>query len=96
MGIQIDWTYFCLCHGKCDCDSEGGSCKRAVDCEQLRDTPTNQCKITRVDLELINFLKTNFVKPEKSAARKHGKGVCQRVIHYVPGMLCACRMPHDA
>ena len=83
-GITVDWCYFCSCHGKCDCDPEGGSGKRLVDCEQLRDSSDNSCKITCVDPELVHFLRTNFIKPQKSATRKHGKGVYQRVIHYVP------------
>ena len=30
-GIRLDWSFFCSCHGKCDCDGEGGSIKNAID-----------------------------------------------------------------
>lgn len=30
-GIRTDWSFFCSCHGKCDCDGEGGSIKNAAD-----------------------------------------------------------------
>ena len=29
-GVRMDWCFFCSCHGKCDCDPEGGSIKRAL------------------------------------------------------------------
>ena len=29
-GVQMDWSFFCSCHGKCDCDPEGGSIKNAA------------------------------------------------------------------
>ena len=30
-GVRMDWSFFCSCHGKCDCDGEGGSIKNAAD-----------------------------------------------------------------
>ena len=29
-GMRTDWSFFCSCHGKCDCDPEGGSIKSAA------------------------------------------------------------------
>lgn len=89
-GIYRDWTFFCSCHGKCDCDPEGGSCKRKVDCEQLRDSADNPCKIADVDPDLVDFLRASFTRPTHDVAGKKGNGVFKRHIHYVPGM----HMPH--
>lgn len=30
VGVRTDWSFFCSCHGKCDCDPEGGSIKTAA------------------------------------------------------------------
>jgi hypothetical protein len=81
-GIRMDWTFFCSCHGKCDCDPEGGSTKRHVACQQLRDSPTNSCKIAVVQPDLINFLDQSFTTPTKASTKK--VGVYRRVINYVP------------
>ena len=85
--LRIEVAQFKLrsCHGKCDCDPEGGSCKRLVSCSQLRQTGSVACNICTVDPDLVDFLRTDFVKPVKSVTRKHGKGVYQRVIYFVPG-----------
>eukprot|EP00964_Phaeocystis_antarctica_P081213 scaffold50788_cov68-Phaeocystis_antarctica.AAC.3 len=29
-GVRTDWSFFCSCHGKCDCDPEGGAIKTAA------------------------------------------------------------------
>ena len=29
-GVRTDWSFFCSCHGKCDCDGEGGAIKNAI------------------------------------------------------------------
>jgi hypothetical protein len=29
-GVRTDWSFFCSCHGKCDCDPEGGAIKNTA------------------------------------------------------------------
>jgi hypothetical protein len=82
-GIRADWTFFCSCHGKCDCDPEGGACKNVVKLHQLRDSAQNRTIINNID-ELAAFLEANFKNPTKSYfAKKGGGAIYQRHIHYV-------------
>ncbi len=82
-GICADWTFFCSCHGKCDCDREGGACKNVIKLHQLRDSAQNRTIINNID-ELSAFLEANFKNPTKSYFAKKGGGVIfQRHIHYV-------------
>jgi hypothetical protein len=82
-GIRADWTFFCSCHGKCDCDPEGGACKNLVKLHQLRDSAQNRTIINNID-ELAAFLEANFKNPTKSYFAKRGGGaIYQRHIHYV-------------
>ena len=85
LGVRVDWTFFCSCHGKCDCDPEGGSCKNLVKLEQLRDSPLNPTKIATID-ELHIFLQKNFVNPQKDIFQKKGKGIYQRTVVLVPAV----------
>ena len=64
-GICADWTFFCSCHGKCDCDREGGACKNVVKLHQLRDSAQNRTIINNID-ELAEFLEANFKNPTRS------------------------------
>ena len=81
-GIRVDWTFFCSCHGKCDCDPEGGACK-CVKLHQLRDSAQHRTIINNID-ELAEFLEANFKNPTKSYfAKKGGGAIYQRHIHYV-------------
>jgi hypothetical protein len=50
---------FCSCHGKCDCDPEGGACKNVVKLHQLRDSAPHRTIINNID-ELAVFLEANF------------------------------------
>ena len=70
-GIRADWTFFCSCHGKCDCDPEGGACKNVVKLHQLRDSAQNRTIINNID-ELAAFLEANFKSPTKSSFAKKG------------------------
>ena len=82
-GIRADWTFFCSCHGKCDCDPEGGACKNVVKLHQLRDSAQHRTIINNID-ELAAFLEANFKNPTKSYfAKKGGGAIYQRHIHYV-------------
>ena len=82
-GIRADWTFFCSCHGKCDCDPEGGACRNVVKLHQLRDSAQHRTIINNID-ELAEFLEANFKNPTKSYfAKKGGGAIYQRHIHYV-------------
>jgi hypothetical protein len=48
-GIRADWTFSCSCHGKCDCDPEGGACKNVVKLHQLRDSAQNRTILNNID-----------------------------------------------
>jgi hypothetical protein len=63
-GIRADWTFSCSCHGKCDCDPEGGACKNVVTLHQLRNSTQNRM-IVNID-ELAEFLEANFKNPTRS------------------------------
>jgi hypothetical protein len=58
-GIRADWTFFCSCHGKGDCDPEGGACRNVVKLHQLRDSAQNRTIMKNID-ELAEFLEAKF------------------------------------
>ena len=82
-GVRVDWCYFCSCHGKCDCDPEGGAAKHAVAQQQLRDNMDERTRISTYE-DLIQFLMAEFQTPTKSIYQKRGKGIWRRFIHWVP------------
>ena len=82
-GVRVDWCYFCSCHGKCDCDPEGGAAKHAVAQQQLRDNMDERTRISTYE-DLIQFLMAEFQTPTKSIYQKKGKGIWRRFIHWVP------------
>jgi len=78
-GMHVVWNWFCSCHGKCDCDPEGGAVKRAADEYENTDSKkSTESKIIRNSHELVDFCRSQLTTTKKTF---NGTGVWQRKFH---------------
>jgi len=84
-GIFVVWNWFCSCHGKCDCDPEGGAFKTSADeYEALDSALTDRRQTIRNSWELVQFGRDKLTMPSKDFYSKNGKGVLRRFTHHIP------------
>jgi len=84
-GIGVAWHWFCSCHGKCNCDPEGGAFKHSAgEYEALDSAITDRRKTLRNAWELFKFGRGKLTKLTKGFYSKGGKGVYRRFTHHIP------------
>ena len=78
----MTWSFFESCHGKCDCDPEGGTLKNSARNQELRSTehvmPTTEA--------FFEWAKSSsgLHTPQKSYEAKNGRGIFRRFFHFIP------------
>ena len=84
-GLNVHWSFFESCHGKCDCDPEGGSIKNAARRQELCHTKDNPTQM-RYTEELYEWLskKSGLQTPTKTFEQKKGRGVYRRFFYFTP------------
>jgi hypothetical protein len=88
--IRVQWNLFCSCHGKCDCDPEGGSVKNLADKYENKDSPiADERRTIRSPAEFVRVGRENWSKPAHDFFSKKGKGVFRRWFHLMP--LSGCK-----
>jgi len=81
-GLKVTWSFFESCHGKCDCDPEGGTLKNSARNQELRSTehvmPTTEA--------FFEWAKSSsgLHTPQKSYEAKNGRGIFRRFFHFIP------------
>jgi hypothetical protein len=81
-GLKVAWSFFESCHGKCDCDPEGGTLKNCARGYEMRSRehvmPTTE--------DFFNWAKSSsgLHTPQKSFEEKNGRGIFRRFFHFIP------------
>ena len=81
-GLVIHWSFFESCHGKCDCDPEGGTLKNAARNQEMR-SQEHVMKDTEA-FYLWASTSSGLQTPLKSFEHKNGRGIFRRFFHYIP------------
>lgn len=82
--MQVNWSFFESCHGKCLCDPEGGTIKNAARHHELT--------ISEKDKQLKNseaFFSwaandSGLHTPRHSLAKRNGRGIFRRFFYWIP------------
>ena len=81
-GLQVTWSFFESCHGKCDCDPEGGTLKNCARNQELLSRehamPTTEA--------FFKWAKSSsgLHTPQKSYEAKNGRGIFRRFFYFIP------------
>jgi hypothetical protein len=84
--IQRIWSFFCSCHGKCDCDPEGGSIKcwcRLREMEHVADDPKKHTQM-KTSHDMYLACQDNLMRPSRGLIEKKGRGIFRRFFYFVP------------
>ena len=95
-GIQRIWSFFCSCHGKCDCDPEGGSCKcwcRGREMQYVSSDPSKHTQM-KTSIDMYNALQDHLEKPSQTLLAKKGRGIFRRFFYFVPNKGSYEQTPH--
>ena len=88
--IRVLWNWFASCHGKCDCDPEGGAAKNLADKFENKDSPiADERRTIRNAAEFVAVARELWSKPAHDYFSKNGKGVYRRWWHLMP--LSGCK-----
>lgn len=76
------WSFFESCHGKCDCDPEGGTIKMAARRLEL----TSQEHKLKTSEDLYKWAKEEscLATPVRSFEQKLGRGIYRRFFYWIP------------
>ena len=81
-GLKVAWSFFESCHGKCDCDPEGGTLKNAARNQELRSVE-HTMPTTEAFFEWAKS-SSGLHTPQKSFEEKNGRGIFRRFFHFIP------------
>ena len=81
-GLVVCWSFFESCHGKCDCDPEGGALKMAA--RRLELTAQEHKLKTSEDLYKWAKDESGLVTPVRSFEQKLGRGIYRRFFYWIP------------
>ena len=74
-GIFVVWSWFCSCHGKCDCDPEGGAFKKSANEYEGKDSSlSDRRKTIRNARELALFGREKMTEPSKEFFQQRWQG----------------------
>ena len=82
-GLVVHWSFFESCHGKCDCDPEGGTIKNAARRHEMR-ASTHQMKTSEAFFQWAKH-ESGLQTPIRSFEQKEGRGIFRRFFYFVPG-----------
>ena len=81
-GLKVAWSFFESCHGKCDCDPEGGVLKNAARNQEMR-SREHALPTTEAFYEWAKS-SSGLHTPQKALEEKDGRGIFRRFFHFIP------------
>ena len=85
-GMKFTSNFFCSCHGKCQCDPDGGSIKGAARDYEMgkHDQSTSPDLKLKHAKDFYDFCQRKLCKIEDGGVEKTGKGLYRREFFYIP------------